>query len=167
MRIVVNDANILIDFCKLDLLEAFFLLPYDFHVVDAVWDELNSQQQEQLQPHIQSERLVVIRDAVEITEVIQIRQQRNQLSIPDCTVLLYAKQQKTILLTSDKNLRSTANQHGIEVHGHLWVFDNLVDSGILIKKTAATKLYELSTKVNPKLGLPTSEFEARIKDWGR
>ena len=85
MKIVVNDANILIDFCKLDLLEAFFLLPYDFHVVDAVWDELNSQQQEQLQPHIQSERLVVIRDAVEITEVIQIRRQRNQLSIPDCT----------------------------------------------------------------------------------
>jgi hypothetical protein len=53
------------------------------------------------------------------------------------------------------------------VHGHLWVFDNLVDSGILIKKTAATKLYELSIAVNPKLGLPTSEFEERIKDWGR
>lgn len=165
MKIVVNDANILIDLCKLDMLEAFFRLQYDFHVVDDVWEELNSQHQILLRPYIQAKRLVVVEDTVEITDILQIKQQRNQLSIPDCTSLLYAKEQKSILLTSDKNLRTTADQHKVEVHGHLWVFDNLVDDKILIKSVAAAKLHTLITEVNPKLGLPKAEYEARIRDW--
>ena len=165
MKIVVNDANILIDLCKLDMLEAFFRLQYDFHVVDDVWEELNSQHQILLRPYIQAKRLVVVEDTVEITDILQIKQQRNQLSIPDCTSLLYAKEQKSILLTSDKNLRTTADQHKVEVHGHLWVFDNLVDDKILIKSVASAKLHTLITEVNRKLGLPKAEYEARIRDW--
>lgn len=165
MKIVVNDANILIDFCKLDMLEAFFQLQYDFHVIDDVWEELNSQHQKQLQPYIQTERLVVVADTVELTEILQIKEQKGQLSIPDCTALLYAKQQQSILLTSDKNLRATASQHKIEVHGHLWVFDTLVSAEIIAKTMAAEKLLKLTAEVNPKLGLPKTEFETRIKDW--
>lgn len=165
MKIVVNDANILIDFCKLDMLEVFFQLRYDFHVVDDVWEELNLRHQAQLQPYIQAERLVVVKDTVEITDIFQIKKQRNQLSIPDCTSLLYAKGQSSILLTSDKNLRTAATMHKIEVHGHLWIFDELVNAKVLAKASAAEKLLQLSVKVNPKLGLPRTEFEARIREW--
>ena len=166
MKIVVNDANILIDFCKLDMLAAFFQLQYDFHFVDAVWEELNTQQKTQLQPYINTKRLILVKKPVETSDIFQIKKQRHQLSIPDCTSLLYAKRLKSILLTSDKNLRITASQHGIDVHGHLWVFDNMVTTEILTKKAAAAKLHKLSTEVNPKLGLPATEFEARIRDWG-
>ncbi|MCR4964887.1 MAG: hypothetical protein K6A41_04450 [Bacteroidales bacterium] len=165
MKIVVNDANILIDFCKLEILEAFFQLQYDFQVVDAVWEELNTQHQIQLQPFIQEERLAVITEAAEIKDILLIKEERGQLSIPDCTSLLYAKKQQTILLTSDKNLRSTATQHKVEVHGHLWIFDNLVNSGILSGKTAVEKLLNMTAEVNPKLGLPKPELEMRIKNW--
>ena len=167
MKIVVNDANILIDFCKLDMLDAFFQLQYDFHVVDDVWEELNSQHQIQLQSYIQSQRLVVVADTVEITDILQIKEEKYQLSIPDCTALLYAKQQKSILLTSDKNLRTTASLHKIEVHGHLWVFDELVNTGLIAKTMAAEKLHKLTAEINPKLGLPKTEFEIRIKDWNK
>lgn len=166
MKIVVNDANILIDFCKLDMLADFFHLEYDFHVADAVWEELNSAQQTQLHPYIQAGRLVVVHDAADFSEILEIRRLRNQLSIPDCTALLYAKRQKSILLTSDKNLRTTATQHKIEVHGHLWVFDNMVNTGIVVKEKAVFKLSELTTTVNPKLGLPKNELELRMKNWG-
>lgn len=167
MKIVVNDANILIDFCKLDMLAALFLLQYDFHVVDAVWEELNSQHQAQLQPYIHTERLVIIKDAVTIQDVIQIKRQKNQLSIPDCTALLYAKKQSSILLTSDKNLRIIANQHKIDIHGHLWVFDNLVSARIITTKVAAEKLTKLTTEINRKLGLPKTEIETRVRDWNQ
>lgn len=164
MKIVVNDANILIDFCKLDLLAEFFHLAFDFQVVDAVWEELR-QHQASLQPYVKTGRLAIVREAADLREIFEIRHQRNQLSIPDCTALLYAKRQKSILLTSDKNLRTTAGQHKIEVRGHLWVFDNLVDTGIIAKQAAAGKLHELSNRVNPKLGLPKNELDARMKDW--
>lgn len=164
MKIVVNDANILIDFCKLDLLAEFFHLAFDFHVVDAVWEELQ-QHQASLLPYVETGRLTIVRDAADLMEIFEIRRQRNQLSIPDCTALLYAKHQQSILLTSDKNLRTTASQHKIEVRGHLWVFDNLVDTGVIAKLEAASKLHELSNKVNPKLGLPKNELDVRMKNW--
>lgn len=47
MNIVVTDANILIDLCELGMLDAFFALPYEMHVVESVWEELAEEQQSQ------------------------------------------------------------------------------------------------------------------------
>jgi len=40
MILLVNDANILIDLLKIDLLAAFFRLSYEFHVTDFVTAEI-------------------------------------------------------------------------------------------------------------------------------
>jgi hypothetical protein len=55
--------------------------------------------------------------------------------------------------------------NNIEVHGHFWVFDNLVENGLLSGQSAIDKLNELCTQVNPKLGLPVNECQKRIKKW--
>jgi hypothetical protein len=55
--------------------------------------------------------------------------------------------------------------NNIEVHGHFWVFDNLVEKGLLSGQSAIDKLKELCTQVNPKLGLPAIECQKRIKNW--
>ena len=167
MKIVVNDANILIDFCKLDMLDAFFQLQYDFHVVDDVWEELNSQHQIQLQSYIQSQRLVVVADTVEITDILQIKEEKISAFHTRLYSSTIRKQQKSILLTSDKNPRTTANLHKIEVHGHLWVFDELVNTGLITKIMAAEKSHKLTAEINPKLGLPKTEYEIRIKNWNK
>lgn len=37
MKVVINDANILIDLVKLDLLNVFSKLPFDLHTTDFVY----------------------------------------------------------------------------------------------------------------------------------
>lgn len=44
MKIVINDANILIDLAKLDLLDKFSNLSFDLHTTDFVYEELNEEQ---------------------------------------------------------------------------------------------------------------------------
>jgi hypothetical protein len=44
MKIVINDANILIDLAKLDLLDVFSKLPFDLYTTDFVYEELNEEQ---------------------------------------------------------------------------------------------------------------------------
>ncbi len=40
MILLVNDANILIDLLQINLMSAFFRLPYEFHVTDLVAAEV-------------------------------------------------------------------------------------------------------------------------------
>ena len=52
MKIVINDANILIDLAKLDLLDIFSRLPFDLYTTDFVYEELNEDQKVQFQFYI-------------------------------------------------------------------------------------------------------------------
>lgn len=72
MKIVVNDANILIDFCKLDLLAEYFHLAFDFRVVDVVWEELQ-QHQASLLPYVETGRLTIVQEAADLKEIFEIR----------------------------------------------------------------------------------------------
>lgn len=164
--LVVYDANILIDFCKLNLIQELFLLGYTFCTVDAVWNELREEQQAAYTPYILSGIFMVEQiNETEMEEVLCVRMSRPQLSFPDCTALVYAKNRTGILLTSDKNLRSTAQQNKVAVRGHLWIFDELHANAVLTGKGLCEKLEELCVKVNPRLGLPKKECEERKQIW--
>jgi len=53
MIVVVDDANILIDLIKLQLVEAFFNMPWEFHSTDLIIEnELYDEQKLQLKPFI-------------------------------------------------------------------------------------------------------------------
>ncbi len=43
MILLVNDANILIDLLKIDLLKQFFQLQYEFHITDIVVAEIQEE----------------------------------------------------------------------------------------------------------------------------
>ncbi len=68
------------------------------------------------------------------------------------------------LITSDNVLRKFAKTQKVEVHGHLWVFDALIEHKCITPETAIVKLNELTT-INAKLSLPKKECEARIEKW--
>ena len=65
-------------------------------------------------------------------------------------------------MTGDGNLRKSAEADNIKVSGILYIFDNLVEYGILDKKKAADLLEQL-TKIN--MRLPKTECEKRISNW--
>ena len=46
MKIVINDANILIDLAKLELIPVFAKINFDLHTTDVVIEELNEEQRD-------------------------------------------------------------------------------------------------------------------------
>lgn len=74
----------------------------------------------------------------------------------------YAKQNSYTLLTGDRKLRNASLIDGVEVHGIIYVINQLVEEGILAKRIAISKLKQLGPS-NPRL--PKDEIEKRIKLW--
>ena len=141
MIVVVHDANILIDLQSANLLAAFFHLNFENHTSDLVVDEIH----QPLTVFIKSKRLRVKNwGGEELVELaIMLATQPRPISIQDCSVLQMAKQLGGILLTGDGNLRSCAEQAGVEVRGTLWIFDKLVESELLPRREAARLLEKL------------------------
>jgi len=168
MIVVVNDANILIDIIKLQLVDAFSSLNWEFHSTNLIIEnELYEEQVEVLQPYIEAGRLVVDElSAEEMIQIIEIQEEKPQLSDKDCSALVCAKNLNASLLTSDNALRKFAKQKQLDVHGHLWVFDAFIAQGCISADFAIEKLSELD-RVNSKLKLPIKECEERIRKWKR
>lgn len=166
MIIVVNDANILIDLIKLNLVVHFFELNWQFHTSSLIIEnELYAHQVAILQPYIDNQKLT-LQDftAEEMEQIFEIQYQKPQLSDKDCSAFFCAQKLNAALITSDNNLRKFAKQKELEVHGHLWVFDALLAQNCITPITAIQKLEELNT-VNPRLKLPKADMENRIKYW--
>lgn len=168
MKIIVNDANILIDLVDLKILPYFFQLEFEFHTTAIILDELFEEQKEALFPYIETGRLIVDDiSAIDLIEILMLRATKPNLSEQDCSAFYQAQKDNAALITSDNTLRKFAKANNLEVHGHLWVFDNLVYNEILTGITAIKKLEELCNVINPKLGLPKNECQKRIKLWNK
>jgi predicted nucleic acid-binding protein len=166
MKVVVNDANILIDLVKLQLLPHFFALAWEFHTTSLVLDELYDSQQEAYAAYIDNKRLTIDDlDGDELSVLLDFRTEKPQLSEQDCSAVLLSMKTDGLLISSDKNLREFAKAKGLEVHGHLWLFDQMVDSNTITPLRAAEKLDELKHFVNPRLHLPEVECQKRINLW--
>ena len=97
-----------------------------------------------------------------VIELYQQHKNKTNVSLTDCTVWYYATQNNYTLLTGDRKLRKASLIDGVEVHGIIYVIDQLVKEGILAKRIAISKLKQLR-KSNPRL--PMNEIEKRIKQW--
>lgn len=166
MILLVNDANILIDLLKIDLVEEFFELEYGFHVADLVIDnEVLEENATQLELLISSGQLTRHRfSSEELGEILTLFNELMRLSVPDCSCLFLARKLDAVLLTGDAALRRVAEQEAIEVHGILWVLDELAAMGRLTKAEAVDKLEALMS-FNQRL--PQKECRKRLKAWRR
>lgn len=122
MRVVVNDANILIDLIDANLLKLFFKLEFEMNIADSVVGEFENEddiaridkfiKKRQLRLHSFSHD--------EIKEIIDYRRRySSRLSIPDCSCLYLAISLSATLLTGDRPLTNAARENGITVHGTL------------------------------------------------
>lgn len=145
MRIVINDANILIDLINLDLEIPFFQLDQlELKTTDFVFEELHDEQKEILQEYIVQGRLIIIESEEEdLINISNILYSTNGLSFEDCSVWYFAKSQEGILLTGDGKLRKQSTADGVEVRGILYIFDQLLLYGIITFDFAILKLNQL------------------------
>lgn len=167
MKIIVNDTNIFIDLHSIGLLEDMCNLPYEIHTVDFVAAEIVEETQRHAFEQLVSTGKIRV-NSFSVNEVMEIVAEHSDisgnLSIPDCSVCYYAKKHQVPMLTGDRRLRKYAEAQDIEVHGILFIFDEMVKYKVVTPTIAVTKLEELM-QLNARL--PKSEISQRICLWRR
>lgn len=163
MKLVVQDANIIIDLIECGIFELFFRLKLEVVTTSLVIGEITEPSQRKACHAAIREKVLHV---VEISTLEYLRLQAQDLpglSVPDRSVIELAQRREALLLSGDGKIRRTAKRCEVKVHGILWVFDQLVKTRLLIRTDAHRILERLQIK-NPRL--PQSEVERRLKEWG-
>lgn len=161
MRSVI-DTSVLIDLFHGDVLADFFRIPGDIITTDIVVKEIELPPAQLVLGLGLTQRSL---PGESILEIQDIRSKHNNLSIADISALVLAKKEKTILLTGDSDLRKTAsNDHGLDVHGTLWILDTLLESGIIGYSKATLALEKMIANGS---WFPRDEVTRRFEAWKR
>lgn len=158
-RILVSDTNIWIDLDRANILPAVFQLPCEFVVTDFVYRELQIPEPTNL---TNLGLRVAPLDSAGIIELMRLKAELGNSSLADVSCFHLAALNKWTLLTGDKAVRTACQARGMDVHGVLWVLDQLFEKKILKSENLATAL-----KAMLDLGgrLPQAESEKRLKLW--
>lgn len=162
-RFVVSDTNIFIDLVELGILADLFYLPWQIHTTDFVMDELTDATQfDAVYSYCERGRMTVgTLTPEEVGKIFQMSSMPGcKISPADFSVILYAQKANFNILTGDKRLRIYAEKEGIEVHGILFVFEALVEHGILPPELAIELLQKLK-QLNKRT--PVELIDALIK----
>lgn len=164
MRIIINDANILIDLVHLNMMNDFIQLELDLKTTDFIFEELNDDQKEIINVYIESNQieLIITEEDEDFESITSILDNSSGLSFEDCSVWHYANKLNGILLSGDGKLRKQATANGVSVKGILYVFDQLLLKELISFDYAIEKIEELY-KINPRL--PIDAKDERILNW--
>jgi len=166
VKVIIQDASVLIDMADCDLLDVWFGLGFDFRTTSLVLREVCRKNQKiKLQRFVKNGQLQIEASSGEVlSEIVRLQAQlSSRLTIEDVSALYFAGKPESILLTGDKQLRLHAEKRGIETHGLLWVLEILVTRGALLPGVAAERLEKLLEKGTSRL--PLHECELRVRKW--
>lgn len=164
-KLVVSDTNIFIDLIRMGLLGDFFLLPFEISTVDFVIRELKKTgQKDAVMAFEARKRLTIIKfSTAEIEDIFNLQQSAyGNVSFQDCSIWFCAKKLSACILTGDMALTKNARADQIEVHGLLYVLDQLVQYGIIPPELVADKLEKLARENK---WLPEKTVEGLIIKW--
>lgn len=163
MRIVVSDGSCLIDLRKVSLLDALLRLPCEFLIPDTLFeDELLKFTAAQKKALIRAGLKVIDLPGERVLRAQAVIRQVPRLSVHDGFAFALAEGHPgCILLTGDGELRNLAAQHKMEVHGVLWVIDQLHRHQIEKAKILLVALRAFTD--DPTVRLPRREVAASIK----
>jgi predicted nucleic acid-binding protein len=163
MRIVVSDSSCLIDLRKVSLLDALLRLPCEFLIPDTLFeDELLKFTAAQKTGLIRAGLKVIDLPGEQVLRAQAVLRQAPRLSVHDGLAFALAESHPgCILLTGDGELRTLATRQKMEVHGVLWVIDELHRHQIEKAATLLAALRAFST--DSTVRLPRRELAASIK----
>lgn len=160
MKILINDANILIDLLHLELVEEFCSLDFKLYTVDVIIEELDEVQKAVI---YQFPSIIILElNAEQVSEVAEIQKVNNGLSFEDCSVWYYSRELQSILVTGDGKLRKKAKESGVEVRGILYLFDQFLIQDKIDFELAVSKINQLKI-LNSRL--PQKQIDLRITSW--
>lgn len=155
----VTDTNVWIDLHTADLSDLIFRLPLRLLAPDVIVSELERPPGKDL-----TDRGLIVREltGTQVGMVAQLAARYLQPSRTDLFALVLAQEDRAILLTGDRHLRLAAEQEGVEVHGTLWILDQMVNSTLLDPQDAARRLLQMEQAGRR---LPAEEVKQRLKIW--
>ncbi|AHX12015.1 hypothetical protein CH75_24025 [Dyella jiangningensis] len=160
MRLVVTDANIIIDLAAGDMLAEMFRLPeVEFCVPDVLYLE-ELAENFGLLPGLGLRVLAQPPEAVEYVEACVVRYRR--VSFNDLFALALARSLGCVLLSGDGALRDVAQIEQVEIRGTLWLIDLMLEAG-LVTLERVTAAYEAMRRDGSRL--PWNDVEAQLRRW--
>ena len=163
VRIIVSDSSCLIDLRKASLLDVFLRLPYEIMIPNTLFEE-------ELIRFTADQKDALVRGGLQIVDLPGESVLRAQeivgifprLSVHDCFAFALAESNPgCILLTGDGGLRELGMRHRMEVHGVLWIVDELHANGLATRETLLTILRGFA--IDQTVRLPKRELTACIK----
>jgi len=138
----IVDACVFIDMRAAGLLtqmtELSGKLGQDLATTDLVADELNENPDETELSRLGFE--IVGFSAGRLDELVCFRSQYSGLSLSDASAFLLALERESMLVTNEGPLRNRAARSGVQVHGTLWLLQQMVRQNVVSPRKAATAL---------------------------
>jgi hypothetical protein len=158
-QVYISDTNIWIDFRNAGLLDALFDLPFQLCSTDFVLSELQD-----FDPQALIKRGLVVHglDESATARLFGLMVAHNNSSLADVSCYLLAQETGHPLLTGDGRLRKQAVQDGLQVHGALWLLDQLVGHQVTSPQAAAVGLQSM---LDSGSRLPGTECQVRLRTW--
>lgn len=166
VQVVISDSSCLIDLRKASLLDVFLRLPYELLIPNTLFEE-------ELLKFSAAQKKALLRGGLKVVDLPgervlrarEIARELPHLSVHDGFACALAESRPgCILLTGDGLLRAFARRQRIEVHGVLWVIDELHVHKVSTAGTLHTALQVLAG--DPTVRLPPQELTAYLKRYG-
>ena len=163
MRIVVSDSSCLIDLRKASLLDVFLRLPYEFLIPNTLFEE-------ELLRFTDEEKNILLHGGLHVMDLpggtvaraAEIAGSLSHLSVHDGLAFALAESvEACVLLTGDAELRTLAESHDMEVHGILWLLDEIHRHGLAPAEQLAAVLRGFDE--DPVVRLPSRELAAMLR----
>ena len=164
-RVAVSDTNIFIDLMSAGGLSAFFSLPWEIHTTAMIIGEFNEPEQlKEINTYISEGKLII--DEVHEEDLEKIEQQASghshRISRPDYSAYHICLLKGCMLLTGDRRLRLRAEENGVEVHGVIYIFEQIVSKGLMLPNEVMPLVENLFSNNRR---LPKKELEKLRNKW--
>jgi hypothetical protein len=136
-RLLVSDANILIDMNEGGLLRLMFRFDATFAVPDLLFEEELRADHPEL-PKFGLKALELREETVLYAQGLIEKHRGLGASTNDFLALALARQEMCVLLTGDQRLRGVGPAEGVEVHGTLWLIEQMLQARTINHRQAET-----------------------------
>ena len=133
MPLLISDACVFINMEDGKLTRKMFSLPYQFGTIDFIFkDELEDRHADLLKYGLK----LLPQDEKIIELTLKLIMTHKKPSRYDLAALALAKYQSLTLLTDDRDLRNAAQKEKVNLHGSIWIVEELLLHKKIQKKTA-------------------------------
>ncbi len=156
-RLLISDANILIDMEVGGLIDAMFCLPYTFGTPALLFEE----ELRQFHAHLPGKGLQLMElESTNVQRMVDLGNKHHGVSSYDLAALALAEQAQAPLLTGDGKLRQVCLEENIDVHGTVWLVGEILVAGKITVKQARTAYQKMEEDGSR---LPLDEVEKQLK----